>query len=164
MLTLSMVQLLKDNQELINKYTGSPLDASFSDIGKAEGKTITPLETILEQMDFLFNKISDEKQVEMLQLFIRNKNENVKMGNELLQAYFNNDLAAMYKIYEDGIEISGDWDFLIKERNNNWMKVLPSLMKKQPQFIAVGALHLAGPTGLVTQLQLMGFKVIAINL
>ncbi|CAN5586903.1 TraB/GumN family protein [soil metagenome] len=164
MVTLSIVQLMKDNQQLMTKYTGSPLDASFADKGKAGGKTITPMETIFEQMEFLFNRISDEKQVEMLQLFLRNKTDNVKMGNALLQAYLNNDLAAMYTIYEDGIEISGDMDFLIKERNNNWMKTMPSLIKKQSQFIAVGALHLAGPDGLVKQLQQMGFKVTSINL
>jgi hypothetical protein len=70
----------------------------------------------------------------------------------------------MYKVYEAGISISGDMDYLVKERNNNWMKVLPSLMKKQSQFIAAGALHLAGPDGLVKKLQQMGFKVTAINL
>jgi hypothetical protein len=164
MLTLSMVQLMKDNRELMDKYTGSPLDVSFADKGRENGKTITPMETILEQMELLFNRISDEKQAETLKLFIRNKTENVRLGNELLKAYFNNDLAAMYKIYEDGISISGDMDYLVKERNNNWMKVLPSLMKKQSQFIAAGALHLAGPDGLVKQLQQMGFKVTAINL
>ncbi|MBL0358074.1 MAG: TraB/GumN family protein [Chitinophagaceae bacterium] len=164
MITLSLVQLMKDNAAVMNGYSGSALDVSFAENGKAAGKIITPLETIFEQMDFLFNSLSDEQQAEYLKLFIRNKSENTKMGNELLQAYLDNDLAAMHRVYEKGINISGDMEFLVTGRNNNWMKVLPGLMKNQSQFIAVGALHLCGKTGLVDQLQQMGFKVTAINL
>lgn len=164
MVTISLVQQMKDNAALMDQYTGSPLDISFVDKGKAGGKTITPLETMLEQMDFLFNRIGDEQQADYLKLFIRNQAENRKLGNELVQAYFGNDLAAMYLLYEKASAISGDMEFLVKGRNNNWMKILPSLMKKQSQFIATGALHLAGSDGLVAQLKRMGYTVTPLNL
>jgi uncharacterized protein YbaP (TraB family) len=57
----------------------------------------------------------------------------------------------------------GNSDYLIKDRNNKWMKVLPGLMKESSQFVAVGALHLAGPDGLITQLQNSGYKVTPVS-
>ena len=53
---------------------------------------------------------------------------------------------------------------MIKKRNDNWMQTLPALFKKQSNFVAVGALHLAGSDGLVEQLKRMGYTVTAKNL
>ena len=164
MLTLSMVNLMKDNQPILKKYTGIPLDASFVAKSKSSGKAATALETINEQMDLLFNTISDEQQVTMLKLFLRNKEQHIKMGNDLLNIYFENDISKIYRIYQESIKATGDMDFLIKKRNDNWMQTLPALFKKQSNFVAVGALHLAGPDGLVEQFKKLGYTVTAQNL
>ncbi|MEO8415765.1 MAG: TraB/GumN family protein [Ginsengibacter sp.] len=164
MLTLSMIYLIKDNQMLLSKYSGCPLDAYFTNESKLNGKTITPLETITQQMDILFSTISDEKQATMLKRFIRDKVRNIEQGNALLKAYFNNDLDSIYKIYTQTLTEGDDQDFLIKNRNETWMKILPTLIDEQSQFIAVGALHLAGPGGLITQLKKMGYTVKPVNL
>lgn len=164
MLTLSMVNLMKDNQPLLKKYTGIPLDASFVAKAKALVKTATALETVNEQMDFLFNALSDEEQAAMLKLFIREKEENTRLGNELLKIYFEDDLRKIYSIYQESIKTMGDMGFLIKKRNDNWMKTLPALFTKQSNFVAVGALHLAGPEGLVEQLKRLGYTITAQNL
>lgn len=164
MLTLSMIYLIKDNQTLLSKYTGSPLDAYFTNEGKLTGKTVTPLETITQQMDILFSTISDEEQAIMLKRFIRNKERNIELGNALLKTYFDNDLDSIYNIYTETLSEGDDEDFLIKNRNETWMKILPTLIDKQTQFIAVGALHLAGPDGLVIQLTKMGYTVTPVNL
>jgi uncharacterized protein len=50
-------------------------------------------------------------------------------------------------------------DDLLDKRNNKWMEVLPKAMKKGPQFVAVGALHLAGKAGLIQQLRDQGYTV-----
>ena len=86
------------------------------------------------------------------------------MGNDLLKIYFENDISKIYRIYQESIKENGDMDFLIKKRNDNWMQTLPALFKKQSNFVAVGALHLAGPDGLVEQLKKMGYTVTAQNL
>lgn len=164
MLTLSMVNLMKDNQAILKKYTGIPLDASFVARSKTAGKTVTAFETINEQMDLLFNTISDEEQATMLKLFLRNKEQSIKLSNDLLKIYFENDISKIYTIYQETIKTTGDMDFLIKKRNDNWMLTLPALFRKQSNFVAVGALHLAGPDGLVEQLKKIGYKVTAQNL
>ncbi len=164
MLTLSMVQIMKDNQALLKKYSGQPLDAFFASKSKATGKTVRPLETVTQQMELLFNSISDEAQAAMLQIFVRNKEKNQQLSNELISIYFENDLEKIYNIYQQTLQSSGDMDFLITQRNNDWMKQLPSLLNKQSNFIAVGALHLAGPNGLVAQLKKAGYTVTPQNL
>jgi uncharacterized protein YbaP (TraB family) len=164
MLTMSMVYLIKENQELLNKYSGETLDVSFVEKGKSAGKTITPLETIEEQMDLLFDGITDEEQASALKTFIRNKEEIIKMGNNLLKTYFSNDLNAIQTVYEESLKLTGQKEYLVNQRNANWMKVLPSLMKEQSRFIAVGALHLSGPDGLVEKLKQQGYTVTALKL
>lgn len=164
MLTICMVQLMKDNQGLMKKYNGQPLDVFFASETKAAKKTVTALETMMQQMDLLFNSITDEEQAKMLRRFIRDKEKNSQMGNELLQLYFENDLDKIYALYQRTQESTGDMDYLVSKRNNEWMKQLPALINKQSNFIAVGALHLAGPEGLVAQLRKAGYTVIAKNL
>jgi uncharacterized protein YbaP (TraB family) len=57
----------------------------------------------------------------------------------------------------------GNSDFLLKNRNERWMNVLPGLMKKEAQFIAVGALHLPGPHGLIALLRKAGYTAVPIT-
>jgi len=47
----------------------------------------------------------------------------------------------------------------LDERNNNWINQLPGMMEKQSLFVAVGALHLVGNSGLVNQLSRLGYTV-----
>jgi len=122
------------------------------------------LESITQQMDLLFGTISDEDQATMLKSFLRNKAYNIKIGNDLLEIYFENDISKIYRVYQESIKATGDMDFLIKKRNDNWMQTLPALFKKQSNFVAVGALHLAGPDGSVAQLERRGYTVTAKNL
>lgn len=53
---------------------------------------------------------------------------------------------------------------LLDDRNNYWMQQLPDLMKEQSLFVAVGALHLVGKTGLVQQLREKGYTVTPVKL
>jgi uncharacterized protein len=161
MLTLSMVNLMKDNQEVLSKYTGQPLDVSFVTNGKKQQKLISPLENITQQMDFLFNTLDDEKQAVMLQDFLRNKEAGIKVGNDLLKSYFENDIHKIEALYQASLNTGADMDFLVKARNKNWMKRLPTLIQKQSNFIAVGAMHLCGEDGLINQLRKLGYTVTA---
>jgi uncharacterized protein YbaP (TraB family) len=163
-LTLAMVYALKNNAGKLNQYGGSPLDVYFADFGKKQSKTVTPLETVEEQMDLLFNKISEKEQADALKTFVRHKKEMVQVGDETLQSWFDNDLGKMDSLYVSYARLSGDMDYLVKERNFKWMTVLPGLIQQQQQFIAVGALHLAGNDGLVNQLRKKGYTVTPINL
>jgi uncharacterized protein len=163
MLTLSIVHLMKNNQQRLARYTGIPMDFYFVKEGKKLGKSITALETVTAQMELLFNGTSELEQAEQLKTFLRNKQQMVDLGDQLMLSWFNNDLETLYKIYERTLQLSGEPDKLIKERNRNWLKQIPALIQQSPQFIATGALHLAGPDGLVNRLGDAGYKVTPIK-
>jgi uncharacterized protein YbaP (TraB family) len=163
-LTLSMVYIMKNNAARINQYGGMPLDLYFASYGKKQAKQVTPLETLDEQMDILFNKASIAEQVDALKLMISEKKEMMQYGDQLLQGWFDNDLDKMEQLLTKYARFSENNDYLLKDRNLLWMKKLPELMKAEPQFVAVGALHLAGKDGLVALLRGSGFTVTPINL
>lgn len=161
-LTLSVVHLMNNNS-VLQQFTGEALDAHFAQFGKSNGKTVTTLETIDEQMDIIFNQMSDQEQADQLIYFLRNKEFMIQMGDELLNSWFGNDMEKIYNVYERLVSISGQSDFLLKTRNDKWMKVIPNLIKKESQFIAVGVLHLGGPNGLIVQLKQNGYTVTPIK-
>ncbi len=162
--TLAMVYVMQHNASLLNNYTGKPLDLYFADEAKQTGKNITPLETVSQQMKLLFVKPSLAKQVYGLKMFLRGKQQLAVLGDSLFRAYLNNNLYEMYSIYQETLMASKEEDYLVKDRNAAWMKVLPGLISSSPRFIAVGALHLAGPYGLVVQLKNLGYTVTPINI
>lgn len=163
-ITLSMVYIMTDKNSLLNKYSGQMIDGYFAAVGKQQGKQVTSLETLEEQMDLLFNNTTNEEQVNQLKLFLRNKEDMVRQGNELVENWFRHDLEKMYAVSLKGLDIFGGGDELLKKRNDKWMAILPGLMEKKSQFIAVGALHLAGPDGILQQLQQSGYTITPVKL
>ena len=162
-LILSVTHMIKNQSALLAKYAGLPLDAGFVAEGKQQGKTVKTLETITQQMDFLFNSSSLDEQVLALKTFIRKKSEMTALSDELIGKWFAQDLKAMWDVYEKTLQVSGEEDKLIKERNINWMKLLPQWIQQGSQFIAVGALHLGGKYGLVELLKQQGYSVVPVN-
>lgn len=163
-ITLSMIYIVTDTKSPLQKYTGQPLDGYFAQTGKRADKKITEFETIEEQMNVLFNSSTNEEQVNQLKLFLRNKIAMINQGNELIENWFKHDLAGMYAVSEKGFAVFGNENDFLKKRNDKWMETIPGLMKSQSQFIAVGALHLAGPYGLVEQLKQLGYTLTPIKL
>jgi len=88
----------------------------------------------------------------------------ISQGNELIENWFKHDLEKMYSVSEKGMAVFGNENDFLNNRNNKWMKTIPGLLKKESQFIAVGALHLAGPSGLVKQLEALGYTLTPIKL
>ncbi|UPT65621.1 MAG: TraB/GumN family protein [Sphingobacteriales bacterium JAD_PAG50586_3] len=160
--TLLAAAMPPDVKARIEKYRGSPMDMYFIEEGRNKKKTITGLETVQEQIDILMGKPIDEQVVD-LKKYITKIDEADTITAKIVDLYFAQDLAGLWAISTDNKEFVGDMKRLLDDRNNNWMKKLPGLMKKQPQFIAVGALHLAGPVGLVYQLRKAGYTVTPIK-
>ncbi|MNX99368.1 TraB family protein [compost metagenome] len=48
---------------------------------------------------------------------------------------------------------------MLDNRNNNWVKNMPELMKKESVFFAVGAAHLGGEEGVINLLKKAGYSV-----
>jgi uncharacterized protein YbaP (TraB family) len=49
--------------------------------------------------------------------------------------------------------------YMLEERNQNWVKLLPAMMQKESLFVAVGSAHLAGEEGVINLLRKAGYQV-----
>lgn len=149
----------EDVKSRLEKYDGVLMDMYFMQQGKTENKTVTGLETAVEQANILFGDSLD-KQVQNLKKFISKMDEADTISNKLIDLYFAQDLDGLFNLsLKYGKDFDGDMQKLLYDRNTKWLKALPKLFKKESQFVAVGALHLAGEEGLLNQLRKAGYTV-----
>ncbi|WP_421828685.1 TraB/GumN family protein [Larkinella sp.] len=156
MLSLAYVQKESDT---LNSFTGLPLDLYFASDGRKRQKTVSALETMEEQMAFLFDHDPVEKQAQNLVEMVKEKDDMHDMSKSVTELYLKQDLQGMWKMNEKSGNSFGNMTYLLDERNHNWMKRLPGLMASRPTFVAVGALHLPGPQGLIELLKKEGYQV-----
>lgn len=85
------------------------------------------------------------------------------MTDSLKNAYYEQDLDKIENIsvilYSDSTYYGEVQRNLLFERNFKWMEHIPSLIREQPSFIAVGVRHLPGENGLIDLLRKEGFTV-----
>ena len=62
-------------------------------------------------------------------------------------AYISQNLGELQRLMDGGSYKPRELQILLDDRNTNWMHLLPSMMKPQPLFVAVGTLHLVGEKG-----------------
>lgn len=135
------------------------LDSYFLQTGLKEGKEIIALETPEFQGELLFNMTPLTIQAENLLEMLKNPEKSIENARRLTKAYQNRDLDAMLEI---GVEDDSHPEFMEKvlfQRNRNWMEKLPSIIDASPSFIVVGALHLAGPEGIINGLKEKGYII-----
>lgn len=148
------------NADVLTKYSGIPLDAYFATEGKKQNKVVTPFETMEEQFTMLLDHFPVEEQAKQLVEAVRQKDFNANVGTNMVKLYLAKDLDGLHTLMESyPQELTGNMDYMLKDRNANWMNVLPALMKSGSQFIAVGAAHLTGPDGLLTLLKKQGYTL-----
>ncbi len=86
--------------------------------------------------------------------------DNTNVMDSLVSLYKAEDFKAMEVFFSESDYMDANSrEWLLVKRNNNWVKKMPKIMKKKPTFFAVGAAHLLGEIGLVSQLQKLGYTV-----
>jgi uncharacterized protein YbaP (TraB family) len=161
MITMGYAQ--KGNAETLARYAGKPMDYHIAATGKWQAKTVTQLETMEEQFKLLYDAFPVEEQARQLVALVKQKEFAATAQVKLLELYLAKDMPGLHAYAESMPKDFGNSDFLLKNRNERWMNVLPGLMKKEAQFIAVGALHLPGPHGLIALLRKAGYTAVPIT-
>jgi uncharacterized protein len=157
---LVLFQSQKLNEKILSQYTGLPLDIHFASTAKKLSKPVTQLETLEAQMKMLLDHFPVEEQARQLAEYVKRNDMISKAHVDMLQLYMKRDLPGLLKMMESiPEELSGNSDFLLKDRNVKWVKTLPDVMRSGSQFIAVGAGHLPGKDGLIALLQQAGYRV-----
>lgn len=139
------------------------LDAYFQKFMTAHRKAIIALETPEEQARLLYSSTPIERQIEDLESLLDDPEGAVELARKVNEAYFAGNLDYLYEISASD---NSDPEFtraLLVRRNRAWAEKLPAIMEGSPAFIAVGALHLPGPEGLISLLREAGYVLTPLN-
>jgi uncharacterized protein YbaP (TraB family) len=142
-----------------------PLDLLFAKMAIEGQKEYTGLETLDEQLS-LFENIPEEKQIELLYTVLDQQAAMQQSYQQILDLYLKQDINGLAAFAEQDDIKMGDqawysqWRFqLLEARNPRMAERLADKLKEGNAFIAVGALHLPGKTGLIQSLRQQGYRV-----
>jgi uncharacterized protein len=131
---------------------------------RSMGKPVVGLETIGDQVHALLDQFPLERQAEMLVELVKDSTNDEGDLKNVTDCYFAEDLACLKELMSKEVVDPMEMRGLLEDRNVKWMKLLPKIMKDCSSFIAVGALHLAGKEGLVSELRRKGYRVERVSL
>lgn len=136
------------------------LDNTIQLKGRELGKSIKGFETLEQQMSMLMGGSMAEQASDLMES-VRKDGEASDKAHKLADAYMSADINTIEKMFLDP-DLGMDEKtrrMLIDDRNADWLKQLSSILPSESVFIAVGAGHLIGDTGLIKELQKAGYTV-----
>lgn len=164
MVITSMVSVEMVKRQLPNFNPQEQLDIYFQAEGKNMGKSIIGLETPEFQAKLLYTSEPISTQAKTLIELLDDPSKNLEKSKELNDAYLAQNIKKLYELTQDeDEEESAFMEALVNRRNENWIQIIPGLIKDKSSFIAVGALHLPGDTGVVEGLRKAGYTVTPIE-
>ena len=143
---------------------GVVLDHVLYQDAVAAGKKVHGLETVAEQVG-LFDGLSRKDQITLLEDTLDNLDTVAQMLDELQAAYLDRDLKRLMELNEASMRDSDPLlaetfnRKVIVERNYSMAERMQPRLREGQQFIAVGALHLAGKEGLLKLLSARGYRL-----
>lgn len=144
--------------------TGVVLDLSLLQQAVQQGKQTAGLETVDEQVG-IFYKLSMREQVILLEDVLRQTGQLPQLFAGMHNAYLARDLAALERMSDDqqalGNQALGKKlaQQLLHQRNPRMVARMEPYLKSGQAFIAIGALHLPGKTGVLNLLAKQGYRV-----
>lgn len=152
-------------QMLYIRYLGENVESyelSFTRIAEEYGIEVSGLETLEQQLGFMDN-IPMDQQLEGLVRSIRDFKAEVETFDELLEAYKKQDVDELFKLVTGHQDMKDITNTLLDERNADWIPKLEKHFSKGNAFVAVGAGHLGGKTGVIQLLRDKGYTVTPIS-
>lgn len=117
------------------------------------------LETLDEQLAYI-NKTGYKHQADMLLDMMRDWQKTKEETHQLVSSYQEENLNEIDEIMAEAREEDPLFiNYLLDERNNNWLSILTKSVKQKPTFVAVGSGHLTGYQGLIQKLRMEGYQV-----
>jgi len=145
--------------------TGEFLDKRLYALAKRQGLEIYALENFEEQIS-IFDALSRLDQVKMLKHTLDELGKIPAQFEALKQAWLDSDLALLESLSMQQLEASTSntrfKESMLDNRNQTMLERMQPRLKEGNAFIAVGALHLTGKTGLLNLLSQQGYTVKAV--
>jgi len=140
--------------------SGIFLDRKLYDMAQQRGKALFGLETLQEQLQ-VFNAMNLDDQILLLEETLAQINMIPEMIEQLAQAYLDRDIKRLAELANE--QFSGSRvqtqlkQQLLIDRNIKMVDRMQARIREGGAFIAIGALHLPGPDGLLSLLQQKGY-------
>ncbi len=138
----------------------------FMDLAYENNLQVAGLETLEDQMA-VFGKVTME---DMLVYIIETlNNQDASAGSELeklgkIYASMRLDSISSYLLKGDDMLMTKYKNEFLDQRNSNWIPIIEDLSRKHSCFIAVGAAHLSGETGVIQLLRELGYTLKAVSI
>lgn len=139
--------------------TVTGVEEELMKLAKENKKEIQGLESMAFQAS-VFDSIPYAEQAKELLKGIDSISSYRKYFDTMMMVYKSQRLDEIEKLFsrsEFGMEQNKE--LLLDRRNRNWVVQLKTIMKKEPVFVAVGAGHLVGETGLIALFRKEGYTV-----
>lgn len=162
---LQLVQYMK----LTPKFNPMKLiDAHFQNAAKKADKQVKGLETVDFQIATLYMGTTLERQKQQLFCMVDNSDYYSLQMKQLAEAYFAQDMKALWEITEEKLgnlcdSTPEEDEALIYGRNAAWAEKMPEMMNEAPTLFVVGAAHLPGEKGVLELLKAKGYTVEAVK-
>jgi len=148
--------------------TGLFLDAMLYEAALKQGKDVVGLETTQEQLD-VFDEMNMKTQVSLLETTLDSADELNKILEETTDIYLSHDLLKIHDLnarymalLDDDVAEEFNQRLLLDRNINMATRMMPSL-EKGNAFIAIGALHLPGRTGVLSIVKNAGYAVTPVD-
>ena len=144
--------------------TGVVLDQQLHNQARQQGKIVFGLETAAEQVGY-FDRLTMDEQVRLLRDSVDMFDDLPELFDQLIDAYLARDLDALVRLSEQQMarDDSGTAERLmtglVDDRNKIMTERMVPLFADGNVFVAIGALHLPGETGLVSLLRGQGYEL-----
>jgi uncharacterized protein len=141
---------------------GVILDLVLYQRAAGQGKPTSGLESAAEQLA-VFEGLSLQDQIELLKMTLKSLPSQQQMFEKLIEAYAADDLeriAGIAQLNHEQSRSASARRFMTRlndDRNLRMVRRIIPYLEQGNSFIAVGALHLAGPQGIVTLLEDKGY-------
>ncbi|MCP2026209.1 uncharacterized protein YbaP (TraB family) [Flavobacterium sp. HSC-32F16] len=129
-------------------------EMEFIEQAKKRNIEIGGLESVKDQFGILENAYTNDEIIAMLE------ESAPEETTKLVSTYKTENIDSLYNITTDEKFTSEKTKkIILDERNLNWAKNMPEIMKKESVFFAVGSAHLGGEFGVINLLRKAGYKV-----
>jgi uncharacterized protein len=151
---------IQKSPQMMNNPFNASMDVYFQQQARKFKKELRGLESVDDQIKVLYDGYSLERQVEMLLELVYDKGGS--SGNEVLELsklYVQQDLDSLFQLMQKTSH-EDELKSLLIDRNNNWIPQIEQILQSgKSAFIAVGAGHLPGSYGVISQLRKKGYTL-----
>ncbi len=142
-------------------FTPEGVDAHFNTRANSDGKAVSGLESLDEQIEFLASMgEGNESEYILMSIADLESTEEAMLG--MISAWRSGNAEQLTELFVDDMQERAPeiYELLLRGRNLNWLPQIQAMLQDEDtEFVLVGAAHLVGEDGLLTLLGDAGYEI-----